>query len=81
MRQYYYELHWEQRAEIEQNTLFAENLEVAIEFFEALYLDLHLDTQQQPEFLVLRCHSTKEELLRYALHWDAVPGGGSSHLA
>jgi len=72
MRQYYYELHDETRAEIEQNTLFAENLDVAIEFFEALYLDLHLSADQRPDLVVLRSVPTGEELLRYALHWDVV---------
>ncbi len=74
MRRYYYELHFEHAAEIEQNTLFAESLEIAIEFFDALYLDLHSHAQQLPEFLILRSHSSEKELLRYGVHADAVRG-------
>lgn len=72
MQQYSYELHFESDAHIEINTLFAENLTIAMEFFDGLYLELHRDNTRHPDTLRLLDQAGEEELARYTTHFDAL---------
>ena len=72
MQQYSYELHFESDAHIETNTLFAENLTIAMEFFDGLYLELHRDNTRHPNLIRLLDQGGEEELAVYATHFDAL---------
>jgi hypothetical protein len=72
MQQYSYELHFESDAHIEINTLFAENLIIAMEFFDGLYLELHRDNTRHPDLIRLLDQDGEEELAVYATHFDAL---------
>jgi hypothetical protein len=72
MQQYSYELHFESDAHIEINTLFAENLIIAMEFFDGLYLELHRDNTRHPNLIRLLDQDDEEELALYATHFDAL---------
>ena len=72
MQQYSYELHFESDAHIEINTLFAENLIIAMEFFDGLYLELHRDNTRHPNPIRLLDQDGEEELALYATHFDAL---------
>ena len=72
MQQYSYELHFESDAHIEINTLFAENLIIAMEFFDGLYLELHRDNTRHPNLIRLLDQDGEEELALYATHFDAL---------
>jgi hypothetical protein len=72
MQQYSYELYFESDAHIEINTLFAENLIIAMEFFDGLYLELHRDNTRHPNLIRLLDQDGEEELAFYATHFDAL---------
>jgi hypothetical protein len=72
MQQYSYELYFESEARIEINTLFAETLTIAMEFFDGLYLELHRDNTRHPTTLKLLDQQGEEELALYATHFDAL---------
>jgi hypothetical protein len=72
MQQYSYELYFESEARIEINTLFAETLTIAMEFFDGLYLELHSDNTRHPTTLRLLDQEGEEELALYATHFDAL---------
>jgi hypothetical protein len=72
MQQFSYELHFESDAHIEINTLFAENLIIAMEFFDGLYLELHRDNTRHPNLIRLLDQDREEELALYATHFDAL---------
>jgi hypothetical protein len=72
MQQYSYELHFELDAHIEINTLFAENLIIAMEFFDGLYLELHRDNTRHPNLIRLLDQDGEEELALYATHFDSL---------
>jgi hypothetical protein len=72
MRTYCYELHYTNQGHHELNTLLAESLEIAIEFFDNFYLTLHRQGTPLPECLVLRLEPEGTELLRYDTHQDVV---------
>jgi hypothetical protein len=72
LQQYSYELHFESDAHIEINTLFAENLIIAMEFFDGLYLELHRDNTRHPNLIRLLDQDGEEELALYATHFDAL---------
>lgn len=72
MQQYSYELHFESDAHIEINTLFAETLTIAMDFFDGLYLELHRDNTRHPNTIRLLDQAGEEELALYSTHFDAV---------
>ena len=72
MQQYSYELHFESDAHIEINTLFADNLTIAMDFFDGLYLELHRDNTRHPSTIRLLDQAGEEELALYATHFDAL---------
>jgi hypothetical protein len=72
MQHYSYELYFESDAHIEINTLFAENLIIAMEFFDGLYLELHRDNTRHPNLIRLLDQDGEEELALYATHFDAL---------
>jgi hypothetical protein len=72
MQQYSFELYFESEARIEINTLFAENLTIAMDFFDGLYLELHRDNIRHPNIIRLLDQAGEEELARYTTHFDAL---------
>jgi len=72
MEFFHYDLIYPDTGEMEINALFAENVDVAVDFFDRLFLELHQEREHLPAQIRLRHRDSEETLATYDMHADAV---------
>jgi hypothetical protein len=73
LQQYKYYI-WTEGDDSEENVLFAQTLDHAIEFFNKLYLDIHSERRQNVVRIEL-IDSDGEQLLNYNTHMGVIKSG------
>jgi len=72
MERFYYDLIYDDQNHMEVNVLFADDAATAFEFFDGLFLELHLDATRNPNTIRLRTNPDEEEIARFDMHYDAI---------
>ena len=70
MQRFLYDIVYEDLGLVEINELLAENTEVALEFFDRLFLELHTGAERQASLIRLRTAGDETEIASYATHPD-----------
>ena len=72
MEEFHYEYVFDSDHLIEVNTLFSPSLEIALQWFDDTFLQLHADLKTQPDLIRLRKKDSDETIAEFATHFDAV---------
>jgi len=72
MEIFHYDLIYPDKGEMEINALFAENVDVAVDFFDRLFLELHQEREHLPAQIRLRHPDSDDALATYDMHADAL---------
>jgi hypothetical protein len=72
-QRFIYDYVYTDQARIDMNELLCENLAVAYDFMDRLYLELHSEAGEMPNRIRLREPDTEEYLVDYETHGDVLP--------